>query len=228
MATYRVEMQLLPARRGQVYRALDEERGAQVILRTFPLRNAEARQAPLHEGACKVLESGRFRERAYLVCEYLAAPTVEVVGGDAARVLVALLRTVASAHAEGIVHGHLRPHNVHLVPGRGPVITDYGVPWFDGDPAGRARIEPWLPPEQRSNLRSASPASDVWGLGSIAHYLLVGGPPVEGADPAADLEGSGALVSVVRAMLRPEQARRTTCRQALVALGEEMPALAAR
>ncbi|MGH7162267.1 MAG: hypothetical protein ACREID_02185, partial [Planctomycetota bacterium] len=133
MGTFRIEWQMALGRRGEIYRAVDEATKQPVLFRTFPADAvADARELPALPGVVGILERGRLRGRPYAVTEMLDSSTLETSSGEFETLMAPLLGTVAALQEKGFVHGHLRPHNVHVVEGRGPVIADYGLPWVEG------------------------------------------------------------------------------------------------
>lgn len=95
--------------------------------------------------------------------------------------LVQLARGVAELHAIRLVHRDLKPQNAMLVDGR-VVLIDFGFARMDGvttvTQAGTAiGTLAFMGPEL---FRNGLPTlrSDVYGLGAIAWFCLVGGPPI--------------------------------------------------
>jgi DNA-binding beta-propeller fold protein YncE/predicted Ser/Thr protein kinase len=106
---------------------------------------------------------------------------------------VALLSQVAdaldAAHAAGIVHRDVKPHNV-LVEGERAYLSDFGLAKsFDGTGAGSGAsivgtVEYMAPEQWRGE--SAGPAADVYSLGCVLYEALTGVVPY--ARKAADTE----------------------------------------
>lgn len=95
--------------------------------------------------------------------------------------LVQLARGVAELHAIRLVHRDLKPQNAMLVDGR-VVLIDFGFARMDGvttvTQAGTAiGTLAFMGPEL---FRNGLPTmrSDVYGLGAIGWFCLVGGPPI--------------------------------------------------
>jgi hypothetical protein len=188
---------------GRVWRARDtllERPVAVKVLRseftgdaTFRARfRAEAQHtaALQHRNIASVFDYGEVEEdgeqRAYLVMELVEgeslAQLLEREGRiDAARTLDVLRQTsaaLAAAHAAGVVHRDVKPGNV-LVGSDGVVkITDFGIAWSassvpltgTGQVVGTAH---YLSPEQAAGGK-ATPASDVYALGTVAYECLTG------------------------------------------------------
>jgi serine/threonine-protein kinase len=106
---------------------------------------------------------------------------------------VALLSQVAdaldAAHAAGIVHRDVKPHNV-LVEGERAYLSDFGLAKsFEGTGAGSGAsivgtVEYMAPEQWRGE--SAGPAADVYSLGCVLYEALTGIVPY--ARKAADTE----------------------------------------
>ena len=99
----------------------------------------------------------------------LPADAVAALVGDVARALEA-------AHGAGIVHRDLKPSNILIAPDGHAVLLDFGVARSDAmEPLTETGLiigsADYLSPEQVRGER-ATPASDVFGLGVVAHQSL--------------------------------------------------------
>ncbi len=197
MGKFRIESLLIEARRGPVYRAVDEDSGAPVALRMFHkgrfAPEGHWSRVPQHTAIGAILETGKLRGRPYAVMEWMDGPQLSLAGAGLGpqKVLPPLLDALSEAHNRGILHGHLRAHNIHMEE-RGPVIADYGFRYMDGDDEADRGFVAALAPEQIPSLKGSRPASDVYGLGVIAYTLLAGRMPFE---PGQDMS------ALVRAIL---------------------------
>jgi tRNA A-37 threonylcarbamoyl transferase component Bud32 len=123
---------------------------------------------------------------AYLVMELVEGEALSTLLEregrlDPARTLDVLRQTaaaLAAAHAAGLVHRDVKPGNV-LVGNDGRVkIADFGIAWSassvpltgTGQVVGTAH---YLSPEQADGAK-ATPASDVYSLGTVAYECLAG------------------------------------------------------
>ncbi len=91
-------------------------------------------------------------------------------------VLLELTETMAQAHGQGVVHGHLHPGNVALDATGGVWVHGFGE-----------RTEPparYIPPE-RARSESPSALTDVWGVGAVGLALVTGHPPWPSSQTAA-------------------------------------------
>ncbi|WP_416968742.1 serine/threonine-protein kinase [Streptomyces sp. 4F14] len=127
------------------------------------------------ESLCAVLESGR------------PVP-------DPVRVLRGVLAGLAHMHAEGWVHGDLKPANVLLGTAGEVWLADFGLATeLDGTHAHMPPLGTLdhLPPEwwsQRTGAQGAvvRPTADIWAFGVLAHQVLTGGlHPFPGATARA-------------------------------------------
>lgn len=156
-------------------------------------RLAGDRRAAQVPGLLQVLEIGVQELRnplVYLVTEDAAsgflvsllqagrAPGVFAITGR-------LARTVDQLHALGMVHGDIQPATVALS-AQGPVLVGQSIrtvvsrvtpeaSWVDITRAFR-------PPEAPTSSEPIR-ASDLWGLGALVYYLLVGRPPAPNGPP---------------------------------------------
>jgi serine/threonine protein kinase len=160
-------------------------------------------------------------------CGALPVPTVRWLAAGCAEAL-------ASIHSAGLVHMDLKPSNV-LVASDGPHVIDFGVARAVGRlghaAAGLIGTPAYMAPEQARDASLASPASDVFALGSTLVYAATGHPPYHGetstdvlvrlATEAPDLSGlPAALAPMVHACLNRVPRQRPSSATVLAKLGE--------
>ncbi|MFG2620797.1 serine/threonine-protein kinase [Streptomyces sp. NPDC048507] len=150
----------------------------------------------------QVIDSGVEDRTPWLATAYVPGPSLhEVVrrhGPLPVRTVLLLVAGIAEAlqaiHRAGVVHRDLKPANV-LIAGDGPRVIDFGIARA-ADAAAltgtglRIGTAAFMAPEQALGLR-ATPATDVFALGTLAGYVASGVPPF-GRGPE-----SGALYRVV-------------------------------
>jgi hypothetical protein len=123
--------------------------------------------------------------------------------GEAVYIIQRVTRAVSSAHARGVVHGGLHPGVVRFVgTGAGawdaPVVADWGFAHAASGvenppiPTGFAAAEHHDP----DRYGRFDQATDVFGLGALAYYLLTGEPPMLG-DPVPATKHNPSLPELV-------------------------------
>lgn len=129
---------------------------------------------------------------------------------EAVRWTLQACAALAEAHANGIVHGDLKPQNLLLAPDaetsdddheeRQLKVLDFGMSVGMGDDAddgAEGAFSTWsaspayLAPEQLQDPHHLDPRVDIWALGVILHELIAGKLPFS-ADSV-----SGMLIAVV-------------------------------
>ncbi|MDQ7910720.1 serine/threonine-protein kinase [Phytohabitans sp. ZYX-F-186] len=203
---YRLEDQIGTGGMSVVWRATDEVLRRPVAVKVLAGRlatdagarlriQAEARSAArlAHPHVCGVYDYGEStgadgRPEPFVVMELLRGPTLSqrIADGplpprEAMRVCAEVAGGVAAAHDAGLVHRDIKPSNVILTTG-GAKVVDFGIaaaagPLEDLDQDDRMIGTPaYLAPERLTGDQVV-PASDVYALGLLVHYVLVGKLP---------------------------------------------------
>jgi serine/threonine-protein kinase len=113
----------------------------------------------------------------------LATVTPPDPAPHAARVIAEICEALVHVHAQGWVHGDLKPGNVLLMPDGSVRLADFGLAReLDGTHAYAPRLgsSDYLPPEwwtERIGTEGIATrtTADIWALGVTAHQLLTGG-----------------------------------------------------
>jgi eukaryotic-like serine/threonine-protein kinase len=188
---------------GSVYLAEDIELGEKVALKMLRFggsgadaiidrMRSEVRLARrvTHPNVARMYDIGEFEGERFLTLEFVDG---ESLGARIARdgpldeasffrVAKDLTRGLAAAHAAGVVHRDLKPHNILLAKDGRAVITDFGTAGSpDTEPEGLVIGTPsFMAPEQlegRFDVRS-----DIFGLGAVFYCMLTGAKPFDGTD----------------------------------------------
>ncbi|WP_285584450.1 serine/threonine-protein kinase [Actinoallomurus iriomotensis] len=122
-----------------------------------------------------VMELIKGRSLADLMDEGMLSPQ------QAAKVALPVAEALVAAHAAGVLHRDVKPHNIMIAHDGRVVLTDFGLAQIHGEQAltrtgmlmGSAEF---LPPE-RVLGRVAVPASDFFGLGVVLYTAVEGYSP---------------------------------------------------
>jgi serine/threonine-protein kinase len=166
-----------------------------------------------------------FQER---IDRFAPLPVAEVVGYGAD-----LARALAYAHAQGVVHGNLRPGNVLISEDREVKVVDFGGGSYLATLTG---TDPYLAPERRLHdgpSIALAPAEDIYALGVLLFAALTETEPRGEIDPGAlqmlRPDASPRLAAVVaRAMAPSVEDRHSSMHELASDLAAVRPAGGAR
>jgi DNA-binding beta-propeller fold protein YncE len=162
-----------------------------------------------------------------------------IEGGDLRRLIaregslapdraVALLRQIAealdAAHAAGIVHRDVKPHNI-LVHGERAYLSDFGLAkaYAETGPGSGASIVgtvEYMAPEQWRGER-VGPAADVYALGCVLYEALTGVAPFARKESDAEPEMPRGLDAVIERAVSKDPGERYRTAGELIAAAEE-------
>ena len=168
---------------------LTESLSADDAVRARFVREGELAARLAHPNVVRVYDAGGARSSPYIVMEYVEGTTLAdklAAGGplpppEVARLAAEVCSGLDHAHAAGLVHRDIKPHNLLL--GRDGVvkIADFGIAHAaDGSfLTGAGTVlgsAAYLAPEQARG-EAVSPASDVYSLGVVLYELLTARTP---------------------------------------------------
>ncbi len=232
LARYRLLERLGAGGFGTVWRAHDEQLDRAVALKRIPLPSEEDRERATREAlltarlahpAIVALYEARADDDAfYLISELVEGDTLALlIAGhqlsdeDVLEIGLALCAALAHAHARGVIHRDVKPHNV-LVPSdaaqrsttRGSVppiaakLADFGGARLAGEDALTRTGDvlgtlAYMAPEQ-SEGDEAGAAADLYSLALVLYEALSGVNPVRGRTAAATARRIGAPIEPLR------------------------------
>ena len=230
VAGYRIDARLARGGMGVVYRAthlgLERPVALKVIARDLAdnagfrerfLRESRLAASLDHPAVVPVYDS-READGELIVAMRL------VEGGDLRRLIdregplspqraLALLGQVAealdAAHAAGIVHRDVKPHNV-LVEGERAFLSDFGLAKAVGESTGGASIvgtAHYMSPEQWRG-EPVGPATDVYSLGCVLYESLTGVVPYIRRESESEPELPRGMDAVIERAVAKEPGRR--------------------
>ncbi|MEV5077584.1 serine/threonine-protein kinase [Streptomyces sp. NPDC056159] len=189
---WRATDQLLERRVAVKELAFDETLSAEeaALQRERTLREARAVAQLRHPHIVVVHDVVVEDERPYIVMELIdggsladriaARGPVDVAEG--ARIGVALLSALRTAHAAGVLHRDIKPANVLVEPGTDRIVlTDFGIARMAGattltETGSFVGSPEYTAPERMSGARTG-PESDLWSLGALLCTALSGESP---------------------------------------------------
>jgi len=170
------------------------------------VREARLSARLCHPNVVQIFDAGDDGE-PFLVMEYVDGETVadrlapdrRFTHDELLSLVTQLSAGLAHAHARGIVHRDVKPHNVLLRRDGVAKLTDFGIARAVAD-GGLTEVgtvlgtAPYMAPEQAAG-QEVGPAADVYALGALTRNLAAGPLPSE-------------FDKLVEAALRPDPAAR--------------------
>ena len=202
---YALEMPIGSGGMADVYRAKDQllERtvAVKILHRQYEndtefiarfQREAKAAARITHPNIVNVYDVGVAEGRHYIVMEYVPGRTlkerikeeVALPVSEALRIAGQIASALAQAHAAGLVHCDIKPHNILVMPDGTVKVADFGIAravtestmTYNDSVMGSVH---YFSPEQASGT-TITPKSDVYSLGIVLYEMLTGHVPFDG------------------------------------------------
>jgi serine/threonine protein kinase len=239
VARYRIMEEIGSGSMGTVYKAQDTFLGRFAALKLIAEkyladrealvrfeREGQAASALAHPNICTVFETGRWRNRPYMVMELLEGTSLSErihagrMGiGEMLSIAIPVASALEAAHKLGIVHRDIKPANLFLT-SRGQVkVLDFGLAKMMRHPAAAPGEEmatvatfvtmpgtilgtyAYMAPEQVRG-EAVDGRADLYSFGVVLYEMATGTLPVRGA-PTAPLPGG--LGPVIAKLIAPER-----------------------
>ncbi len=195
---------------GTVFRAVHRDTRKRYAVKLLPLRSmwnvVQAKRQcdvfaalPEHSAVVPFVDIGTAGGSHYLAWPFVEGETAEALvrrtgplpPAQAARFLAGVADGLAVCHAQGIVHGLIKPSNLLLGPDRKAKILDLGIgailqsnvaddeSMFDTISTANTAMTmiDCAAPETLADPTQRTQAGDLYGLGCVLYYLLTGGYP---------------------------------------------------
>lgn len=164
-----------------------------------------------HENIVRVYDIGRYNGQPYIRMEYVDGDNMQeyitkngtVSFKRSLKPIIALLQGLKYAHSLGVVHRDLKPTNFMVTADGKFKIIDFGISAFL-DVEGHTKLTKtgekvaggvYTAPELSDNPKLRDIRSDIYSVGAIWYYLLVGHSPA-GADIKSVLLKSGNITEL--------------------------------
>jgi hypothetical protein len=184
----RVYMASTPAGRPVALKVVRPELGEDQVFRARFRQEIHAARRVHGLYTAQVLDADPAATPPWLVTAYVPGPSLqEAVTGHgpmpetmAFRLVAGIAEALQAIHAAGVVHRDLKPSNVLLAPD-GPRVIDFGIARaLEATSLTRSGMmvgsPQFMAPEQILD-QPVTPAIDVFALGSLAAYAVLGRPP---------------------------------------------------
>jgi hypothetical protein len=152
-------------------------------------------------GLVRIYECDVHEGRPFLAMEYVAGSNLETYAKSRAltprqkaRLVAQAARALAVVHRRNIIHLDIKPRNILIDESDRPRLVDFGLGhmrsfWASDDaPPGGGTVV-YMPPEQaNAEWDRIGPRSDLFALGGVLYFLLVGKAPFAANNVAQALE----------------------------------------
>jgi serine/threonine protein kinase len=146
---------------------------------------------------------------------------------EAARIGLEVLGALRAAHAVGVLHRDVKPHNVLLAADGRVVLTDFGLATFEGAEHGTDPLmgSPHFIAPERLQPGDSGEAADLWSLGATLYAAVEGRSPFARrtteaslaavlTDPPDPPQHPGLLTPTIEALLTKDPAQRLSAAEA--------------
>lgn len=204
-------------------------------------REAKLLFALTHENIVRVFDIGYYENNPFILMEYVDGVTLQdfisqhgpVSFSRSLKPITALLQGMRYAHSKGVIHRDLKPSNVMVTHNGCVKIIDFGISAYI-ETTGHTRLTKtgervagglYTDPCLFDNPSLRDIRSDIYSIGAIWYYLVVGRAP-SGSDMQQVLLASTQVTQseadiILRCMSQQLEQRFSSCKELLLLLTEK-------
>lgn len=151
----------------------------------------------VHPNIVNIYDVGEDAKENYIVMEYVKGETLKkkiskngpLEPKDAIKIAIGIAEALKHAHAKGLIHCDIKPHNILLDEFENPKVTDFGISKAITTNTVKYTISVvgsvhYLSPEQAEG-KAITVQSDLYSLGIVIFEMLTGNLPFDGDSPVA-------------------------------------------
>ena len=151
-------------------------------------------------GIVKIFDSFEENETAYIIMEYLDGETLTdylkrektIPEDQAVNMLLPVMNSLQSVHAEGLLHRDIAPDNIFLTKTGEVKLIDFGASRYATTSHSRSLtviIKPGFSPEEQYRSRGdQGPYTDVYALAATLYKMITGKTPPDAMERRAKYE----------------------------------------
>lgn len=151
-------------------------------------------------GIVKIFDSFEENETAYIIMEYLDGETLTgylkrektIPEDQAVNMLMPVMNSLQSVHAEGLLHRDIAPDNIFLTKTGEVKLIDFGASRYATTSHSRSLtviIKPGFSPEEQYRSRGdQGPYTDVYAIAATLYKMITGKTPPDAMERRAKYE----------------------------------------